>query len=368
MANSRLNRRNKRKTRKWVKWTLGILATLVLIAVCFGGYLTYQTLSAANQSHVSLHRKGNKSKLRKNAPKITKDPIAILMEGIENYSTGYKNGRADSLIVAILNPKTKKVTMVSLNRDWRVMLPAKALPSSINSNVHYKINAAHAYGSMSGYGGNKLEMQTVQKLLGIPIDDFVSVDFQGFTDLVDALGGVNINVKYPFYQKNFFTAKRIYFKKGKQHMNGQQALAFSRMRKRAIDVKYTRMDRQKQFLKAALKQAISAGTIFRINKISGIIGKHVKTNLTPSDIYALERTYSKMSTSNITTLHINGVDKRIPAGTGLYYFVPDQQSLNQIKQKLRKQLDLPTSSTGTSSGNSSASNNSTSNSSSSTGN
>lgn len=356
MANSRFNRRKRRKTRKWVKWTIALLISIIVIALCFGGYLAYQTLSAAKESHVSLHRKGNKSKLRKKAPKITKDPIAILMEGIENYSTGYKNGRADSLIVAVLNPKSHKVTMVSLNRDWRVMLPPKALPQSISPYRHYKINAAHAYGSMSGYGGNKLEMETVQKLLGIPIDDFVSVDFKGFTDIVDALGGVNIDVKYPFYQKNFFTGKRIYFNQGPQHMNGQQALAFSRMRERAIDVKYTRMHRQKQFLKAAMKQAISAGTIFQINKISGIIGKHVKTNLTPSDIYSLERAYAKMSPSNITTLHINGEDKRIPANTGTYYFVPDQQSLNQIKQKLRKQLELPpsNSTSSTSNGTSSA--------------
>lgn len=315
------------------------MALLVAVVLASGGYVFYQAYDAAKQSYDPIHRPGNKSALRKKAPTIGKDPISILLLGVEKYSTGGKNGRADTEIVVTLNPKTHKMTMVSVPRDTRVYL------NKVPKYTGYgKINSAYTYGSISGYGGNKYQVQAVENLLHVPIDKYVTVDFKGFTDLVNALNGVNVNVKYPFWEKNIFQhGKRIYFKKGPMHMNGQQALAFVRMRERPIDATYTRMERQRQFIKAAINQAIQAGTIFKIHKISNILGKHVATNLRPNEIYTLEREYSHMKPSGIHTLKIGGQNKRIPANTGLYYFIPDQNSLKKVTRELKKSLDLPVS-------------------------
>ncbi|HET7626981.1 MAG TPA: LCP family protein, partial [Bacillales bacterium] len=133
--------------------------------------------------------------------------------------------------------------------------------------------------------------------------------------------------------------RKIYFEKGPALLNGEEALAFVRMRKRPINVTYTRMERQRQFLKAALTQAISAGTLFKVDDIGDILGEHVETSLTPKQIYTLEKGYAKLD--KIHTLEIEGEDKRIPAETGPYYFIPDPDSLEQVRDQLRKSLGLP---------------------------
>lgn len=357
MNDSRYNsrRRKKRKTRKWVKWTIGIIVLLLVAVLSFGGYLFYQGYHAAKKSYEDLDRPGEKSALRDKAPAIGKEPFSILLEGIEDYSTGGKNGRADTMIVVTLNPDTNKMTMTTIPRDWRVQLPANAIPASAGSGYH-KLNAAHAYGGASGYGADRLTVETVEKLLDVPIDKYVAVDFKGFASIVDELGGVTVDVKKPFWEKNIFDHdKRIYFKEGPTHMDGAEALAFVRMRKRAVNNVYSREERQRQFIRATIKQAVSAGTIFKIDDISDILGKHVKTNLTPKEIYFLERAYSSMDSSSIKSLNIEGEDTRIPAGTGPYYWIPNEDSLNKVKGELKEALGLsPTGTTedsGTSSGN-----------------
>lgn len=352
MANSRLGRRQKRRARKWVKVTLFTILSIFIILLCFGGYIFYKAYSAAKESYTPIHRPGNKSALRKKAPTIGQDPISILLMGVEKYSTHGKNGRADTEIVVTLNPKTHQMTMVSVPRDTRVYL------DKVPKYAGYgKINSAYTYGAISGYGANKYQVQEVEKLLNVPIDKFVAVDFKGFTDIVKALGGVTVNVKYPFWEYNFFHhGQKFYYHKGPMHLNGPQALAFVRMRDRPIDVTYTRMDRQRQFIKAAIKQALQVGTIFKVGEITNILGKHVQTNLKPADIYTLEQEYSHMKPSSIHTIKIQGVNKKIPANTGLYYFIPNQQSLKQVSRELRKSLDMPVSSSKSSSTTSSSTN------------
>lgn len=302
----------------------------------FGVYMFLNVYDASKDSFQGLDRPGEKSALRDEDVTIGKDPISFLIEGIEDYSTADTNGRADALMVVTLNPDTKKMTMTSVPRDTRV-----EINKIQGKEGWHKINSAHAYGDASGYGANKLQVETVEDLLNVPIDKYVAVDFKGFVDVVDTLGGVTVDVKQPFWEKNAFDNDRhINFKKGKTHMNGEEGLAFVRMRKRAVNAQYSRDERQRQFLKATLSQAISAGTIFKVDDISDILGKHVKTNLSPKEVYGLEKAYSSMDTSSIKTLHIDGQDQTIG---GLSYFVPNDDSINEVSQKLRQSLGLSSS-------------------------
>lgn len=330
---SRKDQRKKRKKKSWLKWTLLIVLILFLMIVGYGVYFFTNVYNASKDSYQGLDRPGEKSALRDKDVSIGKDPISFLIEGIEDYSTGDTNGRADALIVATLNPDTDKMTMVSIPRDTRV-----ELNQIKGEEGWHKINSAHAYGESSDYGANKLQVETVENLLDVPIDKYVAVDFSGFKKIVDTLGGVTVDVKYPFWEKNHFDNDRhIQFEKGKKHMNGEEGLAFVRMRKRAVNAQYSRDERQRQFLKATLNEAISAGTIFKVDDVSDILGKHVKTNLSPKEIYGLERAYSSMDTSSIETLHIDGQDQMIE---GLSYFTPDPDSLDEVSNKLKHSLGL----------------------------
>ncbi|GGE56965.1 putative transcriptional regulator YvhJ [Pullulanibacillus camelliae] len=333
MADSRVSRRHGNKKRKWPRRLLIALLIIVLIVIAYGVYVYYKANDALNDSQVDLGRSGDKSALRDQAVTIGKDPISILIMGIENYSTNGKDGRADSQILVTVNPDTKKMTMVTIPRDSRVQIDHAGQYTGM-----HKINAAYTYGSITDYGADKLQVETVEKMLDVPIDKFVAVDFDGFRDIVDTLGGVDINIKQGFWEKDIYNHnKHITFQAGPAHLNGEEALAFVRMRKRAVNVTYSRDERQRQFLKAVINQAISAGTIFKVGEITDILGKHVETNLKANEIYALEKQYSSMKKSSIKTINIDGQNENV---NGLDYFIPDGQSLQDVSNKLRKSLNL----------------------------
>ncbi|MGP4108208.1 LCP family protein [Virgibacillus sp. L01] len=336
MQDLRLERRKQEKSKKRKKRVLYSVLFLIIIIIGVGGYLFLQTFNAAKDSYNGLDRPGGKSELRNDTVTIGEDPISILLMGIENYSTGGKNGRSDTQIVVTLNPDTNKMTMTSIPRDTRVNLPAEAVGQE-HAGFH-KINAAYTYASLSGYGASKLTVETVEDLLDIPIDEYAAVDFEGFRDIVNAIGGVTVDIKKGFWEKNIYNNdKRIYFTKGTSKLSGEEALAFVRMRKRAVNSTYPRDERQRQFIKAAISEAISVGTIFKVGEITDILGEHVKTSLKPAEIYALEKEYSSIDTAAIETFQIEGSNQRV---NGLSYFIPSNHGLAEISEKLKQELEL----------------------------
>ncbi|MCE5173503.1 LCP family protein [Paenibacillus profundus] len=118
-------------------------------------------------------------------------------------TTGGKDGRADTQIVMTLNPNTNEMTMVTIPRDTRVNIENTGDYSGI-----HKINAAYTYGSITDYGAEKLQVETIENLLNIPIDKFVAIDFDGFRDIIDVIGGVDIDIKEGFWKKTFITMTR----------------------------------------------------------------------------------------------------------------------------------------------------------------
>lgn len=331
--NNNTNESKKVTSKKRVlKWTLISILIVVLIIACYGAYVFIKVKGALDNTTTDIGRKGDKSELREEALTFGKDPISILLLGVEEYTSKNKNGRADTQIILTLDPNNNEINMITVPRDTRVHIENAGEYTGI-----HKINAAYSYGSITGYGAVKLQMETVEKLLDIPIDYYITVNFDGFRDIVDALGGVTIDVKKDFWEKNFYTNEKIEFKQGEQHLSGEEALAFVRMRKRAVDASYSRDERQRQFLEATVDQLISAGTIFKVGKITDILGKNVKTDLTASQIYALQKRYLKSENLSIKSTEIQGEDQTID---GSSYFVADETSLKELSQKIRGILKL----------------------------
>jgi LCP family protein required for cell wall assembly len=266
---------------------------------------------AANKSYHPIERAADHSKLRDQTVAIGKNPISILLMGVEDYSSGGKDGRTDTIIVITLNPSTKKMTMTSIPRDSYV-------PIASRGGKLDKINAAYAYGSANGYGGVKGTIDTVENLLNIPIDYYVTVGFSGFAKVIDELGGVDVNVPFNFWEKDIFNHnQRIYFKKGLMHLNGEQALAYVRMRKRDPRGDFGRNDRQRQVIQETISKAISAKTLFKVDELASIMENNIQTNLKPIEIYDLERTYSKMDPLKIESIRLD--DKGHDATINLVY-------------------------------------------------
>ena len=332
----------RRKKSRIIKSIVLVILLLILTVGSYGAYAFYNIYKAAKGSYTPIERSKGHSELRKDKVTIGDNPISILLIGVEDYSSGGKVGRTDTLIVATLNPKTKQMTLLSIPRDsW--------VPVASEHNEMDKINAAYAYGEANGYGGTEAVIDTVENFLHIPIDYYVKVGFKGFVDAVDEIGGVDVNVPFTFWEKDFYdNDKHITFTKGPMHLNGQQALAYVRMRKRDPRGDFGRNDRQRQVIDAAIEKAKSAGTLFKIDELSNIIGENVETNLTLKEMYDLERSYSSVvvdnQTFNLDNAKGHGQDGSNAKG---YIYIPDEAYVQEISKTLRAQLNLEPSETDT---------------------
>lgn len=323
--------RKVRSKKKVLKYMVAIGLVLILLTSGYGVYAFIKTKNAYDRSQVDLNRDGGKSDLRDEEVTFN-DPFSILLLGIENYSSGDKSGLADTQIVMTIDPTTSEIHMVTVPRDTRVTIENAGEYSGI-----HKLNAAYSYGTITGYGAIKLQVETVEKFLNIPIDNFVAVNFDGFRDIVDALGGVTIDIKEGFWEENFYDGSTIEFEKGQAHLNGEESLAFVRMRKLAVNAAYSREERQRQFLTATIDQAMSAGTIFKIGQITDILGDNVETDLTAKQIYALQKQFSNSDNLSINTIQIDGADQMIDRTS---YYIPVEESLQNVSVELRNILKL----------------------------
>jgi LCP family protein required for cell wall assembly len=319
MNETRKMARRKRKKRKHPILRLFMLIVIVAIALIgYKGVKAYLELSKSANGE-KIH-----SSIRKQNVTVSKDPFSILFLGIENYSTGGKGGRTDSMILVTVNPKDKTIQKMSIPRDTYVEIPGR---------IHKtKINGAYAY------GGLQLTVDTVEKFLHVPIDYYVTVDFNGFKNIVDAVGGIDVNVPFDFWEHTDTHPRRtVYFHKGEQHLNGTQALAYSRMRKRDPRGDFGREDRQQQVMLSIVDKLKSPETILKIDKYAGVFSKNVATNMSMTEGLSLFTNMKDVSAQNIETLKLEGKDDYI---NGVYYYVPDETSVNDITSRMRVHLDM----------------------------
>ncbi|CAM4061767.1 LytR family transcriptional regulator [Bacillus manliponensis] len=310
---SHLRRKKQKRRRRTILFFLALI-------IAIGGYYVYNSYSSLMGIYNGFSRE--KSDLRKEEVKITSEPFSLLIMGIEDYATDGDNGRTDSLMFATVNPKTEQVSLMSIPRDTRVTI--------VGRDQKDKINAAHAY------GGEKMAIETVENFLRVPVDHYVKIDFKGFKGVVDAVGGITVNVPFDFWERSdedYY--KKIYFKKGEQRLNGEEALAYVRMRKQDPNGDFGRAERQRQVVQAILHELNSASTVFKINDLAKTIGKNVKTDIPVSDGLALAKKFSDFDANAIETLTLEGEDQRI---NGIYYFTPDEVSVQTARQKFMENL------------------------------
>ncbi|NLA95289.1 MAG: LCP family protein [Clostridiaceae bacterium] len=183
----------------------------------------------------------------------------ILLFGVDSRSNNYK-GRSDVTMIISINHNTKKINIVSLMRAMYVKIGAKNHPWGL-------LNAAYSY------GGPGLAMRTVELNYGIPIKGFVAINFNSFIRIVDAIGGVSISLTDR-------EAQYMGRSPGTQRLNGQQALAYARIRK--IDSDFQRNQRQRNVINSVLSEMAAQGGS-SIYKASAVILANTYTNLNLND-------------------------------------------------------------------------------------
>ncbi|WP_100616810.1 LCP family protein [Bacillus cereus] len=311
LQNSRIKKKRRRK-----------LFFFLIFAFLFGSIGVYVLNSYSSLMGMYSGFTREKSDLRNEDVEITKEPFTILIMGIEDYATDGQNGRTDSLMFATVNPKTKKISLMSIPRDSRVPIVGKGKED--------KINAAHAY------GGEEMAIKTVEGFLKVPVDHYIKIDFQGFKGIVDAVGGVTVDVPFDFWERSDVDYyKKIQFKQGQQNLNGEEALAYVRMRKQDPNGDYGRAARQRQLLAAVAHKLNSTSTVFKIKDLTAVVGKYIKTDIPISDGLALYNKLSGFDPSTMQTLKLEGEDKKIG---GIYYFLPDPISVETVRNEIEKEL------------------------------
>lgn len=240
--------------------------------------------------------------------------------------------RTDTMVVAILRPNEGQVSLISIPRDLWVSIPGSG---------NQRINTAYEDGELNGYpgGGAGLLKDTIQYNLGIRIDHTALVDFDGFRQIVDTLGGVDVPVSCPYtdwrlidpsYNPEIEANWNLYtVNPGVIHMDGDLALWYARSRQKSSD--FDRGRRSQEVLRALFTQALQTGTISRISELYNDFKDSVDTDLGLGDILQLSLYAPKMTNADIRSYYIRPpyVNSWI-TDAGAYVLLPNQDLLSQL--------------------------------------
>lgn len=232
-------------------------------------------------------------------------PTTILVLGTDGGTRPGRGdaNRSDSIMLIRTDPGKHRLAFLSIPRDLRVEIPG---------NGAAKINAAFQI------GGAALALRTVKSLTGLDVNHVAFVDFDRFRDLIDSVGGIDIDVPAPILANQFdcpYSAARCRtwdgwrFEKGRQHMNGQRALIYSRIRKNRLDASETDLDRarrQQQVVQATADKVTSAGTALKLPFRGGNIVKPLATDLTAGQVLQLGWAYFRANTTSALHCRLGG--------------------------------------------------------------
>lgn len=271
--------------------------------------------------------------------------INFLILGIRGENDENGGLLTDTIIILSANKETGKTALISIPRDTYIEMPEYGLKS--------KINDAYAI------GGTELIKKAVEKISGIYIDNTAVIDFNGFKNIIDALGGITIKLDHPFTEskqwggggdlgsdKNFITNEEglsFYLPAGENHIDGLAALYYARSRYTSND--FERSKRQQQIL-IAIKDKIQTSNLsnspFKFIKILNIISNNVKTDMDFTNISDLLFIYNNLNFKEIkkqTFDASSGILYSSHGANGSYILLPTNGNFNQIKKICREILN-----------------------------
>lgn len=299
----------RRRVFKWLKIT-GLAAIIILLAGTVAALAFLASVSSR------IHQGVDKKVQRQIAKSKPLAPQNILILGSD--TRGEKHARSDTIIIAHIDTRHKKVQLLSIPRDLRVDIP------DVGKD---KINAAMFY------GGPALTIRTVRQLTGLPIHHFVEVDFKGFRQLVDATGGVWINVEKRIDDPK---AGSAVIEPGYRRLWGKAALTYVRTRKDKTG-DYARMERQRKFFGALLDQSRRFQTVFRIPQLINIFAENTETDMTLAEMSSLAYQMKSISKKDMEGATIPTDDEMI---NGVWYAMLRADELAKLTYRIKTNQSL----------------------------
>lgn len=205
---------------------------------------------------------------------VAKDTFTVYLSGLDNMGSPDQQTRSDTNLLLIVNPRANHIQMVSLPRDGYIPNPA--------------YNYTNDKLTHTGNDGIENSVKTIENFFGIPVDYYARVSFNSLIEIVDTLGGIDVNVELNFCEqdenRSFKKDDLICLKKGKQTLNGKQALAYSRHRKTIGYDNAGRERAQQRIIKAIINKLISPTGITNVNALLDIAPNYIITNMPANQI------------------------------------------------------------------------------------
>ena len=329
----------------------------------------YKDLFISFEEYADLPEKGNiiieyseklKNKsieqktINKDGKALTK-PFTFLILGVDSISDVNAAFNGDTIMIVTFNPKTLNATMFSIPRDTYAKV-------ACGNRQFQKINT-------SAYGGAKCVKKTVESITGLDIDYYVKINFKGVVDLVDALGGVEVNVPYAFCEQNSTRSwgdKTVYVnEKGLQVLTGEQALALSRNRHSANEYSlmkkycptftegprndFIRGKNQQLVIEGILKKVKEIRNVNKLLEVLDVISKNIDTDLSTDDMFSFYKVLENLIGAkdlefvNIQKTFLRGYDMNVwePNVSGYRYaFFNYKGSMNDIVDLMKQNLEI----------------------------
>ncbi len=333
----------KRKTKKIVALSLLILLGIIAAIVGWVGYSASNALDKITDGDFSLKQFFQSTTLKNEDGRTN---ILLLGNGGSNHPGGQLT---DTNLLLSYDHNKKQAAMISFPRDLQVKIA--------NSNETNKLNYAYAYGEKNSKttSGGEAAKKTVSNISGVEVHYYAIIDFIGFRELVDTLGGVTVNVEKaindPYYPKDFFDAQGnyrktndyspFYLKAGVQKLDGATALKYARSRETTSD--FDRAARQQKLIMAMRDKALSLGILSNPKKVVDIIevlGNHLRTDMSVTELKEFITLAKDLDMGNIRREVISTGENSLLVSTknssGQYVLLPKDGTFAQIKVLVRE--------------------------------
>ena len=325
-----------------------------------GNYVTlfsneeqYQNISSETKVLYEYSEEMDNQDLVLSSDKTFDEPLTFLLMGVDSEKAGLNANAAfngDTLMLITFNPTTLTATMVSIPRDTYV-------PIACNNNRYAKINSSAAYGT-------SCVIDTVSNFLDVEIDYYVKINFKGVVELVDAIGGVEVDVEAPTYNSDkydgmmceqnsdrHFGSSLVCIEPGLQTLNGEQALAYARNRHMYIGGDLDRIRHQQQVVEAIASKALQFSSITDLQNILNAISSNIATNMDTNTILSGYNVVKNMVSNVIGGEDLLNINKAYLETYSLPVYVPSMgyttsaqgyyvDSLEDIRHALKVTLGL----------------------------
>ena len=261
---------------------------------------------------------------------ITSKPFNVLISGSDTRGGFDENGRSDVIMVATVNPKTGTILLTSIPRDYYVTTACDA-GDGCQQGALDKI-------THTGIHGTNTTKRTVEQLLGIEINYTFKVGFDTVTDIVDAVGGVDVNVEPGYECSNFLHAPGLSVHAGVNHLNGEQALGYARERYAYSEGDRQRTKNQQQVLMGIVNKVTSPAIVTNYASIMDSMANTFSTTMSNDEITSLIKyQLNKNPKWKIEQSMVDGTgDTQMCAelGNAAYVMVPDQSTVTKATNKI----------------------------------